>query len=122
MPLQIDRSGNVPGAVYLRPAVRTSGLFGPNFDEPKFPLQLRIIHDLVAQRFATGRDYLNNRLHSTLGSAGNQSFCNASLEKAPLQLIFKQRKKHDVNIDVSFFRMSKRAGQSANNFETELLP
>jgi len=76
MPLQIDRSGNVPGAVDLRPAMRTSGLFGPNFDEPKFLLQLRITHDLGAQRFATGRDYLNNRLHSILGSAGNRFVCN----------------------------------------------
>ena len=79
MPLQIDRTRNVPGAVYLRPTVRTSGLFGPNFDETKFPLQLRITHDLGAQRFATGRDYLNNSLHSTLGSAGNRFFCNSSL-------------------------------------------
>ena len=63
MPLQIDRSGNVPGAVYLCPAMRTSGLFGPNFDEPKFLLQLRITHDLGAQRFATGRDYLDHGLH-----------------------------------------------------------
>jgi hypothetical protein len=66
MPLQIDRARNVPGAVYLCPTVRTSGLFGPNFDETKFPLQLRITHNLGAQRFATGRDYLNNRLHSML--------------------------------------------------------
>src|SRR4029077_3074509 len=66
MPLQINRSGNVPGAMDLRPTVWTSGLFGPNFDESEFPLQLRIIHDLCAQRFAPGRDYLNNRLHSAL--------------------------------------------------------
>jgi hypothetical protein len=79
MPFQIDRARNVPRAVDLRPTVRTSGLFGPNFDETKFPLQLRITHDLGAQRFATGRDYLNNSLHSTLGSAGNQFFCNVCL-------------------------------------------
>src|ERR1700756_1655588 len=79
MPLQIDRSGNVPGAVDFCPAMRTSGLFSPNFDEPKFLLQLRITHNLGAQRLATGRDYLNDRLHSTLGSAGNRFFCNASL-------------------------------------------
>src|SRR5437867_3326458 len=79
MPLQIDRSGNIPGAMYFRPTMRTSGLFGPDFDEPKFPLQLRITHNFVAQRFASGRDYLNNGLHSTLGSAGNRFFCNASL-------------------------------------------
>src|SRR5438132_14398002 len=33
-----------------------------------------------------------------------------------------QRAKHDVNIHVSFFRMSKCAGQRADNFETELIP
>ena len=63
MPLQIDRARNVPGAVYLCPTVRTSGLFGPNFDESKFPFQLRIIHDLVAQRFATARYDLDHGLH-----------------------------------------------------------
>ena len=65
MPLQINRSGDVPGAMYLRPTMRTSWLFGPNLDEPEFSLQLWIIHDLVAQRFAPGRDDLNNRLHFT---------------------------------------------------------
>ena len=49
MPLQIDRARNIPGAVYFRPTVRTSGLFGPNLNEPKFPLQLRIIHNFVTQ-------------------------------------------------------------------------
>ena len=82
MPLQINRSGNVPGAVDFGPAMRTSGLFGPNLDEPKFPLQLRIIHDLVPQRFATARYDLNDRLHSRLGSAGNQFFCNASFSES----------------------------------------
>ena len=80
MPFQIDRSGDVPGAVDLRPAVRATGLFGPNFDEPKFLLQLRITHNLGAQRLATGRDYLNHRLHSTLGSAGNRFLCNVCLD------------------------------------------
>jgi len=63
MPLQIDRTRNVPRAVYLCPTVRTSGLLGPNFDETKFPLQLRIIHDLVAQRFTTARYDLDHGLH-----------------------------------------------------------
>jgi hypothetical protein len=31
----------------LRPTMWTPGLFGPDFDEAKFPIQLRIIHDLV---------------------------------------------------------------------------
>jgi len=79
MPLEVDCTRNVPGAVYLRPTMRTTGLLGPNFDEAKFPLQLWITNNLGAQRFATGGDYLNNRLHSTLGAAGNRFFCNASL-------------------------------------------
>ena len=51
--------------------------------------------------------------------------CNATharLTQARLQLIFKQRAVHDVNIDVSVFRMPKCARQSADNLETELLP
>lgn len=44
------------------------------------------------------------------------------LTEARLQLIFKQRAVHDVNIDISFFRMPKCAGQSADDLETELLP
>ena len=80
MPLQIDRARNVPRALYLRPAVRTSGLFGPNLDEPKFRLQLGIIHNLVAQRFATLCYDLDHRLHSRLDSAGNQSVCNVCLD------------------------------------------
>src|SRR5947208_16105753 len=39
-----------------------------------------------------------------------------------LQLIFEDRAKHDVNIDISFLGMSKCARQSADNLETELLP
>src|SRR2546422_7790461 len=44
------------------------------------------------------------------------------LTEARPQLIFKQRAVHDVNIDISFFRMVKCAGQSADDFETDLLP
>src|SRR5258707_7528695 len=44
------------------------------------------------------------------------------LTEARLQLIFKQRAVHDVNIDESFFRMPKCARQSADNFETKLIP
>ncbi len=80
MPLQIDRARNVPRAVYLRPPVRTSGLFGPDFDKAKFPLQLGIIHNLVAQRFATLCYDLDHRLHSRLDSAGNHSLCNVCLD------------------------------------------
>ena len=59
---------------------------------------------------------------SRLGSAGNQFFCNASLAKAQPRLIVKQRAVHDVNVDISFFRMLKCAWQSADDFETELFP
>ena len=40
----------------------------------------------------------------------------------PAHSILNQRAKHDVNIHVSFFRMPKCAGQSADNFETKLIP
>jgi hypothetical protein len=80
MPLQINRARNIPRAVDLRPTMRTSGLFGPDFDKAKFPLQLRIIHDLVAQRFATLCYHLDHRLHSRLDSAGNRSLCNVCLD------------------------------------------
>ena len=66
VPLQIDRAMNVSRAVDLGPAMRATGLFGPDFDEAKFLLQLRIAHDLVAQRSAPGRDHLNHRLHSVV--------------------------------------------------------
>ena len=33
-----------------------------------------------------------------------------------------QRAKHDMNIDVSFFRMTKRSRQGADNLEPKLLP
>jgi hypothetical protein len=80
VPFEINRSGNISGAMYLRPTMWTSGLLGPDFDEPKFPLQLRITHYFVAQRFATARYDLDHGLHSNLDSAGKLSFCNDSLE------------------------------------------
>jgi putative transposase len=40
----------------------------------------------------------------------------------PAHSILNQRTKHDVNIDVSFSRMPKSAGQSTNDLETQLLP
>ena len=57
-----------------------------------------------------------------LASAGNQSFCNASLDVTQaivpasssdatrLSASPQQRAVHDVNIHVSFFRVAKRAG------------
>ena len=63
VPLKINRAVKISSAVYLRPAVRTTRLFVPDFDETEFSLQLRIAHDFVPQRSATGRDHLNYRLH-----------------------------------------------------------
>lgn len=48
MPFQVNRTVKIPGAVYFRPAMRTSGLFRPDFNEAKFLFQERISHDLVA--------------------------------------------------------------------------
>ena len=48
MPFEIDRTMKISSAVDLRPAVRTSRLFLPSYDEAEFPFQLRIIHDLAA--------------------------------------------------------------------------
>ena len=48
MPFQVNRTVNIPGAVYFRPAMRASGLFCPDFNEAKFLFQERISHDLVA--------------------------------------------------------------------------
>ena len=49
VPFEIDCTVKVTSAMNLRPTMRTSGLFGPDFDEAKFRLQLGIIHNLVAQ-------------------------------------------------------------------------
>jgi len=65
VPLQINRAVKISSAMYFRPAMRAARLFVPDFDETEFFLQLRIVHDLVPQRSATGRDDLNHRLHLT---------------------------------------------------------
>src|SRR6266480_2161336 len=49
VPFQINCSVNIARAMDLGPTMRTSGLFRPDFDEPKFSLQLRIVHYLGAQ-------------------------------------------------------------------------
>ena len=99
-------------AVDLGPAVWASGLFGPDFDKAEFLLQLRITHDLVAQGSAASRDDLDHRLHRQFSESSRRSVSS----------IINQRAKHDVNIDVSFFRMSKCGRQGADDLETELLP
>ena len=53
----------IPRAVNLRPTMGTSRLFRPDFLKLEFPLQLRITHDLTAQRSASGRDHVNHGLH-----------------------------------------------------------
>ena len=47
MPFQINRSVNISSAMYFRPTMRTARLFVPDFDEPKFFLKLRVVHDFV---------------------------------------------------------------------------
>jgi hypothetical protein len=63
MPLQINGAVKVPRAMDLRPTMRPAGLLRPDFDEAELSIQLRIAHDLVAQRTAAGRNDLNYRLH-----------------------------------------------------------
>src|SRR5581483_6256232 len=63
VPFEIDRAVNVAGAVDLRPTVRASRLFRPNFFEAEFFLELRIAHDLSPQRTAAGGDDLDDGLH-----------------------------------------------------------
>jgi len=63
VPFQIDRPVSVAGAMKFRPAVRPSRLFSPNLDELEFFIQLRIAHDLAAQRSAPARDHMDHGLH-----------------------------------------------------------
>src|ERR1700686_1359351 len=53
-----------PRAVDFCPAMRTAGTLMLGRDELEFFLELRIAHDLVAQRPAPGRDDLDHCLHS----------------------------------------------------------
>ena len=52
MPFEIDRA-----------TVWSPRLFGPNLDELEFSIQLRVAHDLAAQRSAPRRDHLDHGLH-----------------------------------------------------------
>jgi hypothetical protein len=63
VPFQIDGAVKIARAMYFRPAMRAPRLFGPDLDETKFLIQLRIAHDLVAQRSVAGCDHLNHCLH-----------------------------------------------------------
>ena len=79
MPFQIDRAVRVGVAVKLGPAMRASRLFRPHFDEFKFPLELRVPHDLTAQGAPSGRDNLDHCLHCSLGSTANDLNAKVSL-------------------------------------------
>src|SRR5262249_25616633 len=134
VPLQVDRPVKITGAMDLRPTMRASGLLGPDLDESKFFFQLRIAHDLVAQRLTPGRDHLDYRLHFTLSFSRKSLLlqCLFHVTRAALpaktagrhdySASRQQRTKHDINIDISVFGMAKRAGKGADDFETELLP
>lgn len=63
VPFKIDCAVKIPRAVNLRPTMGTSRLFRPDFLKLEFLLQLRITHDLTAQRSASGRDHMNHGLH-----------------------------------------------------------
>jgi hypothetical protein len=63
VPFQIDRAVHISRAVNFRPTVRASRLLRPNFDKAELLVQLRIAHDLAAQRSPSGRDDLDHRLH-----------------------------------------------------------
>lgn len=63
VPLQIDRAVKISRAVNFRPTMRASRLFGPDFNEAEFLLELRIAHNLAAQRPASARDHMDHRLH-----------------------------------------------------------
>ncbi len=57
-----------------------------------------------------------------LGSTGKSSLLQCLFGEKGLSVVFKQRAVHHVNIDITLFRVSKRTRQSADDFETELLP
>ncbi len=112
VPFQIDCAVRIVRAVDFGPAMWAGGLFGPDFDEAKFLLELRIAHDFVPQRPPPCRDDLNHGLHLLFSESPRRETSS----------ILNQRAKHDMNIDKSFLRMSKCARRSADDFESELLP
>jgi hypothetical protein len=74
MPLEVDGTMKISCAVDFCPAMGSARLFRPDFDEAEFPLQLRIAHDLDAQRAATARNHLDHRLHSVVRLDGYVDF------------------------------------------------
>jgi len=63
VPFQIDCAVHISRAVDLGPSMRPARLFRPDLNETEFLLELRIAHDLAAQRAPTRRDHLDHRLH-----------------------------------------------------------
>ena len=74
MPLQINRAVQITRAMDFRPTMRTTGLLCPDFDEVELFLQLRIAHDLRAERTMPSGDDLDERLQLSLGSADFAGF------------------------------------------------
>lgn len=102
MPFKIDHAVRFARAVNLRPAVGTARTLMLGRDELEFFLQLRIAHDLVAQRSAPSGDDLDDRLHSFWS-------------------VF-ERAEHHVNIHKSLLGVAKRARQRPHDIEPELPP
>ena len=63
VPFKIDGTVKVSSAVDLGPAMRSAGLFCPNFDETEFSFQLRVANDFITERSAPSGDDLDDRLH-----------------------------------------------------------
>ena len=81
MPFEIDHAMGFAGTVDFRPAMRTARplMFGRHQSE--FPLELRIAHDLVAQRSVAARDDLNHRLHRCSANRPEAAFRQSSISE-----------------------------------------
>src|SRR5438270_1044014 len=127
-------------AVNLRPTMGPAGTEMLSRHELEFFLELRIAHDLVPQRAAARSHDLDHSLHS-LGqrSASLQfpqlvSYCSRrpvgdaaagqEYKRVPARGIATrlQKAKHHVSVNKSSFRVTKGAGQRADDSEPELLP
>ena len=114
VPFQIDRA--MRGlAMDFGPAMRATGplMFSGNQIKPP---ELRIGHDFFPQRSTPGRDDLDHRLHPPRFNRKIISFAMFVWRKG-LSRVSKQRAVHHVNIDITLFRVSKCARQSADDLE-----
>lgn len=119
VPFQVDRT--VRGlAMDFGPTVRTTRPLVFSRNQVK-PPELRIGHDLFAQRSTPGRDDLDHRLHQRRFNR-KSSLLQCLFGEKGLSVGFTQRAVHHINIDMTLFRVPKRTRQSANDLETELLP